>query len=239
MTSARGLRNNNPGNIERNAANAWQGRMPPEHMTPAQAAEARFEVFSSPTWGIRALAVLLINYADRHGCDTVAKIITRWAPTHENDRAAYIAAVAQAVSVEPTAPIDPHTFAVLRPLVEAIITHENGKQPYPPETIEEGLRLAGVVKPGVPLIAPARSVDTAVAAAAATGGVVAVVEVTQQISTAIGSVLPAVQQVNAVAVSTAGLPAWVRAAVSLAVVGAAAASLYGWWKLRRARRAAA
>jgi len=63
--------------------------------------------------------------------------------------------------------------------------------------------------------------------------------VTQQISTAIGSVLPAVQQVNAVAVSTAGLPAWVRAAVSLAVVGAAAASLYGWWKLRRARRAAA
>lgn len=237
--SARGIRNNNPGNIERNAANKWQGRLPPEKMTPAQRAERRFEVFASPAWGIRAIAVLLINYYDRHGCNTVAAIISRWAPSHENNTAAYIAAVARAVGVEPTQSINLHDYAVLRPLVVAIITHENGHNPYPAETVEEGLRLAGVVAPVAPLIAPPPIVDRAAVTAAAAGGAVAVAEVAQQVNEAIAPVLPAIQSVNTVALSTYGLPAGLQALISVVVLVAAAASLYTWWKLRRARKAVA
>lgn len=240
MSTPRGIRNNNPGNIERNAANKWQGRMPREQMTPEQRAEKRFEVFATPAWGIRAMCVLLINYFDRHNCHTVRQIINRWAPPVENNTDAYVAAVAIAVGVAPDTWINVHEYRRLHPLVLSIIHHENGQQPYSPETIEEGLRLAGVVSPeATPLIAPTKAVDTAVAAAATAGGAVAVAEVAQQVSTAIAPVLPAVQQINTVAQSTSALPEWLRAAVTLVVVVAAGASLYAWWKLRRARKAVA
>lgn len=235
--SARGIRNNNPGNIERNAANKWQGRMPADKMTPAQKAETRFEVFATPAWGIRALAVLLINYYDRHGLDTVAKVIGRWAPQNENDTGAYIAAVARAVGVESTAKIDLHDYAVLRPLVVGIIAHENGGNPYPAETIDEGLRLAGVVAPATKLIAPAPNVHPVALAAAGASGAAAIAEVAQQVHDAIAPVLPAIQSVNTVAQTTSGLPAWLRAGISIVVLVAAGASLYTWWKLRRARKA--
>lgn len=66
MGARRGIRNNNPGNIDRNPANKWQGRMARDRMTVAQRAEKRFEVFASPAWGIRAICVLLISYQDKH-----------------------------------------------------------------------------------------------------------------------------------------------------------------------------
>lgn len=240
MATARGIRNNNPGNIDRNPANKWQGRMAREKMTPEQAAEKRFEVFASPAWGIRAMCVLLINYFDKHGCDTVQKVINRWAPPVENDTSAYVRAVAAAVGVAPTVFINLHEYTRLRPLVVAIIAHENAGYRYSDDVVEEGLRLAGVVKPGpAPLVAVPKAATTAAVTAATTGGAVAVAEVVQQAMPAVQQLMPAVQQVNAVAQSTTALPSWLRLVVALVVLVAAGASIYTWWRLRRARKAVA
>lgn len=237
MSSKRGIRNNNPGNIDRNQANKWQGRMPRERMSLDQRDEKRFEVFASPAWGIRAMCVLLINYFDRHGCNTVQKIINRWAPPVENDTGAYVAAVAKAVGVKPGDFINLHEYRRLRPLIVAIIQHENGGNPYSAEVIEEGLRLAGVVKPADQLIAVPKAATTAVVTAATAGGVGAAAELVQHISPVVTQLMPAIQQANSVAANTSSLPSWARALIALVVLVAAGASIYTWWKLRRARKA--
>lgn len=238
MATPRGIRNHNPGNIERSATNKWQGRMPREQMTAEQREEKRFEVFASPAWGIRALCVLLINYFDRHGCDTVRKIITRWAPPNENDTEAYVAQVASAAGVGSDSFVNLHEYRRLRPIVEAIIRHENGQQPYTSDQLEEGLRLAGVVRTdGAPLVATPKVATVATVTAATAGGGAALVEMAQQFTSATQQVLPAIQQANAVAQSTSALPPWLRAVAALAVLVSVCASLYAWWRLRRARKA--
>ncbi len=83
-STPRGVRNHNPGNIERDARTRWQGQA-------ARQSDPRFVVFTAPEWGIRAMARVLITYQDRHGCNTVAKIINRWAPPGENATSAYVA----------------------------------------------------------------------------------------------------------------------------------------------------
>lgn len=134
---SRGIRNNNPGNIDRNATK-WQG------MAADQSGDPRFIVFTTPQYGIRALAKVLMTYQSQHGLDTVREIINRWAPPNENDTGAYVRAVARAVGVAENAPLDLDATAVMLPLVKAIITHENGGNPYSDTVITEGLRLAGV-----------------------------------------------------------------------------------------------
>jgi hypothetical protein len=54
----RGERNNNPGNIDWNAANNWQGQLSLEleHVPP------RFARFDCAENGIRALARILLHY---------------------------------------------------------------------------------------------------------------------------------------------------------------------------------
>jgi hypothetical protein len=136
MTS-RGLRNNNPGNIDRNATR-WQG------MADDQSGDPRFVVFKTPQYGIRAIARLMLTYQNQYGLKTVRALINRWAPPVENNTSAYVAAVASGVGVGPDDPIDVDTTEVMLPLVKAIILHENGQNPYPDATILEGLHMAGI-----------------------------------------------------------------------------------------------
>lgn len=146
MSTPRGVRNNNPGNIDFNPRNAWQGQLGLELGVP----RPRFARFDVPENGIRALAKLLLNYRGKDGMpgvggpgiDTVRETINRWAPGHENDTVAYIAAVAGALGVEPESVIDVHRPQVLRALVVEIIKHENGRQPYADAVIDEGVRRA-------------------------------------------------------------------------------------------------
>jgi len=151
QTTPRGLRNHNPGNIERGAP--WQGLADLAEMTEAQRAETRFCVFRSPEWGIRAIARVLITYQDRHGLRTVRGMIGRWAPTAENNTEAYMRAVAARLGVANDTAVDVHRYDVARALVEAIIRHENGEQPYPDAVIDKGLALAGI-EPPVLMTAP-------------------------------------------------------------------------------------
>jgi hypothetical protein len=130
----RGIRNNNPGNINRDGIE-WQG------MAADQSSDPRFVVFTDPVWGIRAIAKILINYG-QHGVSTVRTAIMRWAPPTENDSTAYVQAVARALMVAPDAKIDLHDKATLISFVQAIIRHENGSQPYPLATIVDGVQRA-------------------------------------------------------------------------------------------------
>lgn len=164
----RGYRNRNPGNIDFNPANKWQGQVGIE----ATGDPPRFAVFESHEYGIRALAVLLTTYYDRHGLNTVRKIINRWAPGNENDTDAYVNAVCRKIGVGPDDALDLHTYAHMRPLVEAIITHELGGQPYSDAVLDEGLRRAGIVKP-VHTVREAAATGTGRGAGAVAAAVVA------------------------------------------------------------------
>jgi len=132
---SRGIRNNNPGNIERNYIK-WDG------MAEDQSGDDRFIIFESPEWGIRAMVKILINYEKIHGLDCIGGIIERWAPSSENDTESYIHSVCMALNSGPYEPLnmsDPETLATL---AKAIIRHENGSQPYDNDVVAEGVRRA-------------------------------------------------------------------------------------------------
>jgi hypothetical protein len=135
----RGLRNFNPGNI-RGTANGkllayWQGQTGVDR--------DGFCIFASPELGLRALGVLLLNYQRNHGLYSIDGIISRYAPGTENNTAAYVKAVSNAVGRDPHEPIDLRTNRVLLGnVMRAIVQHENGKQPYPPSVIATAVGMA-------------------------------------------------------------------------------------------------
>ncbi len=127
----RGIRNNNPGNIRDTAGDTWQGQ---------QGTDGEFAIFETPEFGLRALARLLQNYREVHGLRSVRGIISRYAPTNENNTSAYINHVSSALGVSPD---DSLQFPTQLPgLMAAIIKHENGKQPYSAEQIAMGIEWA-------------------------------------------------------------------------------------------------
>lgn len=78
----RGMRNNNPLNI-RHSASRWLG------MADEQT-DKDFVQFKAMRWGIRAAFIIIRTYIKQYRCDTIAKIVSRWAPTSENNTKAYI-----------------------------------------------------------------------------------------------------------------------------------------------------
>jgi hypothetical protein len=150
----RGIRNYNPGNIDRVAGTRWQGQAREQR-------DERFVTFLEPAWGIRAIARVLITYQDKRRAgdgsriDSVREIIERWAPAHENDTVAYAKQVAKALGIGPDdESVDVYDYLTMRTLVLAIIRHENGPGPLPgglwygEPIIADGLARAGIV-PGV------------------------------------------------------------------------------------------
>lgn len=130
---ARGIRNNNPGNLEFSASNPWVGQ---------SGDDGRFAKFETPEHGIRALGRNLLSY-QRQGIDTVSDIINRWAPASDNnDTDAYIRAVCAQVGVTADQPIDASNPNTLKALCAAIIHHENGSQPYSNDQLSTGVSAA-------------------------------------------------------------------------------------------------
>ncbi|MDS0272017.1 hypothetical protein NLX98_07780 [Klebsiella quasipneumoniae] len=129
----RGVRNNNPGNLEASSSNPWIGQT---------GSDGRFAKFETPEHGIRALGRNLISY-QRQGIDTVGEIINRWAPPSDNnDTAAYIKAVCAQLGVTANQPLDASYPDTLQALCAAIIKHENGTQPYSPDQLSTGVSAA-------------------------------------------------------------------------------------------------
>lgn len=133
----RGIRNNNPGNIR--WGENWKGLAP-----DGKSKDKSFCVFEEPKWGIRALCKVLITYNRRYGLDTVQEIISRFAPTSENDTKAYMNHVAKLLGVRPDERIAVCNERVMYTLITSIIQHENGVQPYSEEVIKGAMLMAGI-----------------------------------------------------------------------------------------------
>jgi hypothetical protein len=128
--ATRGLRNNNPGNIEKGST---------KYLGEIDGADERFKTFSTIEYGYRAIYVLLDYYKRKYGLNTIDGIINRYAPGHENNTAAYISFVASKVGVSPTAKLD-YTKDQFKRLVGAIAKMENGKDALP-QHLEDGYNL--------------------------------------------------------------------------------------------------
>lgn len=180
----RGIRNHNPGNI-RKSKDPWQGLA--ERQT-----DAAFFVFKSATYGIRALARTLITYQDKYGICTIRGIINRWAPKRENNTAAYIVSIERKTGFTAGEKLDLHRFDQLKPLVEAIIFHENGQQPYTDTEITKALVLAGV-EPKQGNLQTSRTVKAGQMATVGTvgaGAIEAVQETLEPATTALMAIAP-------------------------------------------------
>lgn len=131
----RGIRNNNPGNLQQSDVQ-WHGKV--------ASTDPRYESFASPEAGIRALALNAQHLLNK-GAQTVGDLIGQWAPASENGKAktaAYVADVAQQMGVSPTANINLQDPAQLTALTTAIISHENGQNPYTAEQVANGVQAA-------------------------------------------------------------------------------------------------
>lgn len=131
LSGPRGIRNNNPGNIRRNSI-AWQGALSQAQVEAAgNTWDPNFVQFDLPDNGVRAIGHILTSYSQR-GLTSVSALILTWS---ETDQAAYIANVAAALGVDPGDTID--VVGNLPALATAIISQENGEQPYDPGAIQE------------------------------------------------------------------------------------------------------
>ena len=116
----RGLRNNNPGNIEDG---------PFAKSLPGYAGtDARFAKFASIDDGVNAQSNLLAKYGQR-GINTVSGVVNRWAPPAENGDATnnYAGFVAKKLGVAPDAPIDLNDPSTRQRLAYAMGEFENGR----------------------------------------------------------------------------------------------------------------
>lgn len=113
----RGIRNNNTGNI-RIGNQAWQGKI-------ADNTDTVFEQFDTMEHGIRALMIILRTYMAKYKCDTIEKIIRRFAPSNENDTEAYIENVVRHTGFSRKEKLTFNEDTIFG-LVMAISFHENG-----------------------------------------------------------------------------------------------------------------
>ena len=115
---ARGLENNNPGNIRQSKVR-YKGEVRPSR-------DPAFKQFESLAWGYRAIFVLLHTYRVRHGLRSIREMISRWAPPSENRTEAYIRAVSADTGIGPDEALETLDPATMVPVAAAISRVENG-----------------------------------------------------------------------------------------------------------------
>jgi hypothetical protein len=120
----RGIRNNNPGNIEAGTFAASQ---------PGYAgSDGRFAKFDTPQAGMDAQGSLLERYSQQ-GINTINGIVTKWAPASDgNDPAAYSAFVAKKLGIDPNQPINLSDPIVRKVVSNAMGQFENGQKSAAP-----------------------------------------------------------------------------------------------------------
>lgn len=115
----RGIRNNNPLNIRHNRNNRWQG-------VYEQQTDPEFVRFASMQFGIRAGFVIIRNYI-KAGHKDVASIISRWAPSSENNTESYIRHVCELSGLSPFQQLQFEDKQSMVALVDAMIRVECGR----------------------------------------------------------------------------------------------------------------
>lgn len=114
----RGIRNNNPLNIR--IGNTWIG----EVKNPT---DNEFEQFVHVSFGLRAGFILLKRYINRYKLNTIEKIISRWAPSKENNTHTYIDRVTKSMNINPDTPLLYEDQDTMCALVYAMVYVENGQ----------------------------------------------------------------------------------------------------------------
>ncbi|MGS2696095.1 lytic transglycosylase domain-containing protein [Enterobacter sp. CFEC121] len=125
----RGIRNNNPGNID------FRGQSGATLEKPG----GRFARFETAYDGLKALSRQLMRYFEGKTTgkplQTLNDIISTWAPGNENNTGAYIANLSKMMGVAPDAILNLKDPQVMTSLMNGIIHHENGRNPYPGELV--------------------------------------------------------------------------------------------------------
>ncbi|EPS7437417.1 lytic transglycosylase [Citrobacter freundii] len=125
----RGIRNNNPGNID------FRGQSGATLERPG----GRFARFETVYDGLKALSRQLMRYFEGKTTgkplQTLNDIISTWAPGNENNTGAYIAQLSKMMGVAPDAILNLKDPQVMSSLMNGIIHHENGRNPYPSELV--------------------------------------------------------------------------------------------------------
>ena len=128
MSEPIGIRNNNPLNIRSNDVE-WLGKVGEKN---------GFVVFDSAVNGIRAAARLMRTYRDKYELTTISGIVSKWAPPVENDTNAYIDGVSKKTGIQSNAQLYESDYLGV---IDAMIYHENGKQPYSLQEIKQGFEM--------------------------------------------------------------------------------------------------
>lgn len=113
--ATRGLRNNNPLNIEYKAGTNWQGEIIPS-------GDSRFAQFQTMQYGVRAAFKTLDTYVNKYGITSLEKIIKRWDPGSAN----YVNVVCQLTGFAPNKDMSKATDIEWIKLVRAMSQMENG-----------------------------------------------------------------------------------------------------------------
>lgn len=131
MTSL-GYKLNNPFNLRANHI-PWQGLVVPS-------SNKDFCEFTTALFGLRAGFINLKSQLKQY-INTIEAIITKYAPSIENDTDAYIKAVEKEIGINRYYTLQDYN---LKALGIAIIRHEQGSIIYDDTTINQALTLAGL-----------------------------------------------------------------------------------------------
>ena len=145
----RGMRNNNPGNVE--DTQNWRNKVPSFLNT-----DGRFAQFYEMKYGVRAAAILIRNYMNgRNGSgqklNSIRKILNRWAPpvgnfqgrSYNQNTEGYITHVSQLTGYGADHELQITRETMFR-LLKAIFTHENAGEVPTDAEISAGIELAGI-----------------------------------------------------------------------------------------------
>lgn len=116
-----GERNNNPGNLVfANQKGASRDIFN----------NGKFATFKTPQDGLDALFKQLKLYSNRDHLNSISAIIGKFAPPNENNTKAYMATVAKKLGVKTDQALNMNDPRVMKQLMEAIVTVENGRNSY-------------------------------------------------------------------------------------------------------------
>lgn len=127
----RGIRNNNPLNIEFSTRNNWQGQV---------GSDGRFCIFQDDKYGFRAATRVLRSYQKR-GINTIQSIVHTFAPSHENDSDHYANMVAKWSGYDKNKMLDVRNDDVAAKVIKAMARMEVGHK-YTIGEVMEGVKLA-------------------------------------------------------------------------------------------------
>lgn len=113
----------------------------------AVSTDKAFCQFISMRWGLRAAVIILRKYMKEYKCDTIRKIINRWAPPSENDTEKYVDTVCQRTGYRADEKFKFTDETRLCSIIQAMSYVENGGQYITFNNVLDGYALATTTNP--------------------------------------------------------------------------------------------